>query len=222
MERYVIIVAGGSGKRMQSSVPKQFMLLNNRPVVMHVFDVFAKFDPKIKFVLVLNRNFVGQWKALCATYRFSIDHQLVEGGEERFYSVKKGLETIPKQASVAIHDAVRPLVSVQTLERCFFTAEAEGNAIPSVPVSDSYRIRQANTYKTIDRSLLAIVQTPQVFVSDLIKNAYDQDFNPSFTDDAVVLESLGHSINMVEGNPENIKITLPSDLLFATALLTAL
>lgn len=218
MERFVIIVAGGSGQRMESPVPKQFMLLHNRPVLMHVFDVFQQFDPSINFVLVLNRSYFEQWQVQCKEYGFTTPHQLIEGGVERFYSVKNGLERVPKQVLVAVHDAVRPLVSLSTLNRCFQTAETDGNAIPVISVSDSYRIKMEQGNQTIDRSLLKIVQTPQVFRSEMLKQAYNQEYDKRFTDDALVLESAGFSINLVEGNPENIKITLPTDLLLAEAL----
>jgi 2-C-methyl-D-erythritol 4-phosphate cytidylyltransferase len=216
MERYVIIVAGGSGKRMESSVPKQFMLLNNRPLLMHVFDVFQTFDTNIKFVLVLNPSLWIQWQNLCKEYNFTMQHQLVEGGSERYYSVKKGLEAVPKQVVVAVHDAARPLVSLQTIQRCFYYAEKHGNAVPAIEVSDSYRLLDPSGNKALNRKLLRIIQTPQVFESSLLKQAYTQEFAPLFTDDASVLESLGIAINLVQGNTENIKITNPMDLIIAT------
>ena len=216
MERYVIIVAGGSGKRMESSIPKQFMLLYNRPVLMRVFDVFQNFDPNIKFVLVLNADYWAQWQILCKEYNFTTQHQLVEGGSERYYSVKKGLDAIPKQVMVAVHDAARPLVSLQTIERCFQYAEEQGNAVPAIEVSDSYRMLDPLGNKAINRKLLRIIQTPQVFESTILKQAYTQEFAPTFTDDASVLESLGIAINLVQGNTENIKITNPLDLIIAT------
>lgn len=222
MERYVIIVAGGSGKRMESLVPKQFMLLNNRPVLMHVFDVFQKFDPSINFILVLNPDHFGQWKKLCKEHIFTTQHQLVEGGSERFFSVRNGLVKVPNACVVGIHDAARPLVSINTIQRCFLHAEEQGNAVPAIEVSDSYRILEPLGNKAINRKLLRIIQTPQVFESTILKQAYTQEFAPTFTDDASVLESLGIAINLVQGNNENIKITNPMDLIIATQWLEKL
>jgi 2-C-methyl-D-erythritol 4-phosphate cytidylyltransferase len=219
MKKYVIIVAGGSGSRMLTAVPKQFALLNDRPVLMHVFDAFLAYDTNIQFVLVLAPEYTSQWDDLCSKFNFTIPHQLVPGGNERFFSVKNGLQIIPANSLVAVHDAARPLVSTATIQRVFDGAEATGNAIPVVPVNESVRVICGGHNKTFDRSALRMVQTPQVFRSELLKDAYEQTFNQNFTDDASVFEAAGHQINLVEGNRGNIKITYPTDLVIAQALL---
>ncbi len=219
MKKYVIVVAGGSGSRMLTAVPKQFALLNGRPVLMHVFDAFLAYDTNIQFVLVLAPEYTSQWRDLCSKFNFAIPHQLVPGGNERFFSVKNGLQIIPANSLVAVHDAARPLVSTNTIQRVFDGAEATGNAIPVIPVNESVRVICGDQNKAFDRSALRIVQTPQVFRSELLKEAYEQTFDQHFTDDASVFESAGHQINLVEGNLQNIKITYPSDLVIAQALI---
>ena len=216
MKKCVIIVAGGKGLRMSSDVPKQFILLKNKPILMHTIETFFNFDSSIKIILVLPKEHISLWQELCEKYDFKINCVIAEGGAERFFSVKNGLNLVDKNSIVAIHDGVRPFVSRKTLENCFTTAEKLGNAVPVVPLNESVRWVENGTNRHINRSNLRIVQTPQVFNSELLQAAYQQPFNEYFTDDASVVEAFGEKINLVEGNPENIKITTQSDLLSAS------
>lgn len=213
-----IIVAGGSGKRMQSEVPKQFIELNGLPILMRTINVFYRFDKKIDIIVVLPKSLVEYWKQLCDEHHFNVLHRIAIGGEKRFHSVKKGLELVKNEGLVAIHDGVRPLVSHDTLVRCIGTAGEKGNAIPVIPIVESVRIIQQDKNRPFNRNLLSLVQTPQVFKTELIKKAYEQPYMLEFTDDAGVLEKLGYEINLVEGNKENIKITTRSDLFAAEGL----
>ena len=215
MKRYAIIVAGGKGLRMSDDIPKQFILLKNRPILMHTIDVFFHFDNSIKIILVLPKEHILLWQELCKNHNFSIDCAIVEGGSERFFSVKNGLNLVEQNSIVAIHDGVRPFVSQKTLENCFSTAEKLGNAVPVVPLNESVRWVENGANRTINRANLRIVQTPQIFRSDILQAAYQQPFNENFTDDASVVEHFGEKINLVEGNSENIKITTKSDLIIA-------
>jgi 2-C-methyl-D-erythritol 4-phosphate cytidylyltransferase len=219
-QNYVIIVAGGSGKRMDAEIPKQFLLLNGRPVLMHTCKTFYSFSPELSLILVLPAAHIATWVALCKTYSFTIPHQIVEGGPERFYSVRNALHLLPHDESlVAIHDGVRPLVSHETILTAFDTARQYGNAIPVSPIIESVREKTLTGNQIIDRSNLQLIQTPQVFISALICKAYEQDYSSSFTDDASVLEKMGEKIILTQGNPENIKITRPIDLIIAEALM---
>jgi 2-C-methyl-D-erythritol 4-phosphate cytidylyltransferase len=216
---YIIIVAGGSGTRMNNTIPKQFIELKGKPIVMHTIEKFKKAIPEINIVLVLSAVYNEEWKTLCNKHSFTITHQLAEGGETRFHSVKNGLALVPENAIVGVHDAARPLVSEQTILNTFAMAEQNGNASPVVAINESIREVKNTTNKAVDRSEYVIVQTPQCFQSTLIKKAFLQTYSSSFTDDASVLEAMGETINLVEGNRENIKITTPQDLHVAEALL---
>ncbi len=160
------------------------------------------------------------WSELKEKYSFSIQHKIVRGGETRFFSVKNGLEFVDPSGLVAIHDGVRPLVSNDTIRRCFESADKYGNCIPVISPSDSLRMITQEGNRPVDRMQFKQVQTPQVFKSELIKKAYQQEYQPDFTDDATVLERIGEKINMVEGNRENIKITNPQDMIIAQGLFT--
>lgn len=219
MEKYVVVVAGGSGTRMNNVVPKQFIELKGRPVLMHTIDQFVKAIPDIHIVLVLSAVYVSQWEELCEKYNFKIKHQLAEGGETRFHSVKNGLVLVPENSIVGIHDAARPLVSVATILAAFKVAEKMGNAAPAVSINESIREVHGNNNRAVDRNKYYIIQTPQCFQTNLIKKAFLQEYQYTFTDDASVLEALGETINLVEGNRENIKITTPQDLIVAEALM---
>lgn len=219
LKKYALIVAGGSGSRMNSSVAKQFIELSGKPILMRTIETFFKFDQTFIIILVLPKEQQYFWQILCEKHHFSIVHQVVSGGETRFQSVKNGLAAITSDGIVAIHDGVRPLVSHATILRCFDTAMKWGNAIPCLPLYESLRMVNDNENAFIDRSALRIIQTPQVFSSSLIKNAFEQEFEPAFTDDASVLEKTGEKIQLVEGNRENIKITDPLDLVIAEAFL---
>ncbi|MDP4290911.1 MAG: 2-C-methyl-D-erythritol 4-phosphate cytidylyltransferase [Bacteroidota bacterium] len=219
-QNYVIIVAGGSGKRMDAGIPKQFLLLNGRPILMHTCETFYRFSKSLIQILVLPVEYISTWEELCKTYSFAIPHRVVEGGPERFFSVQNALRSIAiGEGLVAIHDGVRPLVSHKTIQAAFDAAQQFGNAIPVIPVIESVREQTATGNRIIDRNKLHLIQTPQVFQCKLICKAYEQEFSTSFTDDASVLEKMGGKIVLTEGNPENIKITRPMDLVIAEALM---
>ncbi|MFV0266488.1 MAG: 2-C-methyl-D-erythritol 4-phosphate cytidylyltransferase [Draconibacterium sp.] len=219
-KKFALIVAGGSGSRMNNQVPKQFLELVGKPVLMHTFESFYTFDPNISFVLVLPQSEFSRWKELCEKHRFTIPYQLAAGGSNRFESVKNGLLIIREEGVVFIHDGVRPLVSGQTIQNCFNTAQEKGNALPVVPVSESVRYVDGSHNSSLDRSKYYLVQTPQTFRVSLIKKAYEQAYSELFTDDASVLENTGQAINTVEGNRTNIKITYPEDIRIASFLLS--
>lgn len=215
MKKFVIIVAGGSGLRMGTELPKQFLELCGQPVLMHTLQVFYDFDPTSELILVLPLAQQEFWAALCIKHSFTLSHKIATGGETRFHSVQNGLKLINEQGIVMIHDGVRPLVSPETLERCCLMAEKHGNAIPVLPVTESLRRLEGTENMAVDRSLYYSVQTPQTFLSSQILEAFQQPYESVFTDDASVAERRGFKIHMVEGNPTNIKITTPSDLAIA-------
>lgn len=217
MTQSAIIVAGGSGTRMGSDTPKQFIKVAGLPILLHTLHLFYNFDKKMKLIVVLPASQFNLWKNLCKEYDCHIPHQVEEGGETRFHSVKNGLGHV-NEGVVAVHDGVRPLASNVTISRCFKTAEEKGNAIPVVPVNDSLREIKNNASTAVDRSRFVAVQTPQCFSATLLKRAYAQSYKSTFTDDAGVVEALGEQINLVEGNAENIKITSPADIAIAEAL----
>lgn len=222
MHKYAIIVAGGKGERMGATTPKQFLELNGKPILMHTLEKFRETDPSIEIILALPENQIEFWEGLFHKYKVSKPrHTVVKGGETRFHSVKNALKLVEQEGVVAIHDGVRPLVSTETIERCFSEAISNGNAIPVVEVVDSLRhySKQNKTNEAVSRSCYRIVQTPQCFTSELILKAYSQDFDKLFTDDATVVEKLGETINMVEGNRSNIKITTTEDLVIAEAFM---
>lgn len=220
MEKFVILVAGGKGLRFGGEVPKQFLPVKGRPVLMRTIDVFKKAFPEIHVVLVLSPSQQEYWKQLCKEYSFDVPLQIADGGETRFHSVKNGLSLIPDtHAIVGVHDGVRPLVSEDTIFRCYETAENEGTAVPVVPVVETVRkLEEDGKSKTVDRNLYRLVQTPQTFQVEILKKAYGQPYESFFTDDASVVEKMNVPVVLVEGNRENIKITTPSDLLFAENL----
>lgn len=219
MDLYVVIVAGGSGKRMGIETPKQFLELAGRPVLMHTIERFKAFNEAIEIITVLPENQLRHWIALKEEYSFTVPHTLVKGGLHRFFSVKNGLKFVNAPGLVAIHDGVRPFVSIDTIKRCFETAAELGNAIPSISPADSLRLLTDKGSTPLNRLHVKQIQTPQVFSAELIKKAYLQEYSPEFSDDATVLEKTGERINLVEGNRENIKITNPEDLLISSALI---
>ncbi|MFL5764563.1 MAG: 2-C-methyl-D-erythritol 4-phosphate cytidylyltransferase [Bacteroidia bacterium] len=219
MKKYVIIVAGGSGTRMKSEVPKQFMELKGQPVLMRTMQKFSDVYPDIHIIVVLAKELEESWKQLCIQYNFKLQHEVTGGGETRYHSVKNGLQLVPGSACVGIHDAARPLVSESTIRAAFEKAISDGNASPVVPVTDSIRFLKDKENCALDRTKYVVVQTPQCFHADLIKKAFEKPYRPEFTDDASVLEAFGEKINLVEGNPENIKITTPQDMVVAEVLM---
>ncbi len=219
---YVIIVAGGKGLRMGSDIPKQFLPVAGKPILMRTIERFHEYDAQLNIILVLPEEQQTYWKNLCEEYHFSIDHTIVNGGDTRFQSSKNGLAAIPdnEDGVVGIHDGVRPFVSKDVIEECYDTAREEYAAIPVYAVTDTLRyIDKRGGGKNVLRDDYRIVQTPQTFDISLAKQAFDQGYKEQFTDDASVIESLGCQVAMVEGNRENIKITTPFDIKVAEALL---
>lgn len=218
---YIIIVAGGRGMRMGSEIPKQFLLLKGKPILMHTIERFTQFDKTIKIILVLPPEQQDYWNKLCSLYNFSKNFQIADSGSTRFHSSKNGLKLIPQNTEglVGIHDGVRPLVTVETIKRCYEEAYKSKAAIPIVKSVDSLRyITPDGKTVTVDRSSYLRVQTPQVFDFKILNEAYKYPYNESFTDDASVVENAGYTISTVEGNVENLKITSPNDLKIAEAL----
>lgn len=219
MQKFVVIVAGGKGLRMGSEIPKQFLVLNEWPILMHTINTFYKWNTNAKVILVLPETQKLYWENLCTKFNFNIPHQITNGGETRFHSVSNGLKLVPKNALVAIHDAVRPFVNAETIEKCFSEAEIKGNAIPFTHIPDSLRWVENGENKILNRDKVVKILTPQVFKSNILHLAFEQAYQDYFTDDASVIENIGEKINLVQGNPENIKITTPNDLIIAQAYL---
>ena len=218
MQKSVIIVAGGLGTRMNSVIPKQFLEIFGKPILFHTIEKFYSFDPTINIIIVLPQEHIIRWHKLVEKINFTIPLIIVKGGKTRFDSVKNGLAML-ENGIVAIHDAVRPLVSTATIKTAFDAAIINGNAIPSISVNDSLRIIDINGNKPLDRTQVRIIQTPQCFEVGMIQKAYLQKYDKNFTDDASVVEKSGIKIHLVEGNPENIKITNAFDLKIAEAFL---
>ena len=223
MDRYVIMVAGGKGLRMGGAVPRQFLPIDGRPVLMRSIDAFVSALPDIRIILVLPAEQHAYWQQLCRTYRFDTPVRIAPGGETRFHSVSNGLALVPdgaEDALVGVHDGVRPFVSAQTIIACYQRAAVDGAVVPVVPVVETVRrLLPDGSSRTEDREQFRLVQTPQVFRAKLLKAAYSQSFTPAFTDDASVVEAWGHPVSLEGGNPENIKLTRPADLKLAQGLL---
>lgn len=218
MKRFVIIVAGGSGQRMGSALPKQFLKLHNDIILMKSIRAFYEYDSSMEIIVVLPENQISQWKNLCEEYKFNINHTIVKGGQTRYHSVKNALEKTGNSGIVAVHDGVRPLVSQTTIDMVFEIAAINGNAIPYMDIVDSLRFVDSGSNKPVDRTKYKLIQTPQAFDCKIIKQAYEQEWNEFFTDDASIVEKSGTEINLVPGNIENIKITTPIDLKIAETL----
>lgn len=232
--KIALVVAGGKGERMKTDIPKQFMEIKGKPVLMHSLEAFLRYDVSVQLIVVLPVVQIESWIILCKKHAFDVPHQIVGGGQTRFQSVKNGLDAIQISSLIAVHDGVRPLVSVETIARCFDTAEKFGIAIPVVDLVDSIRQITTDGSLSVDRSAYKLVQTPQVFDSTILKKAYEQEFSPLFTDDASVVEAMvpqlhkagiadaslsNIKIHLVEGNRENIKITTDFDLKMAEILI---
>lgn len=215
MRAYAIIVAGGKGLRMGGEVPKQFLPINGKPILMHTIEAFRKALDGIEIILVLPADQHEYWQKLCQDYNFCSPELIAKGGETRFHSVKNGLALLPddEDAVVGIHDGVRPFVSKETIQRCYAAAAGGRAVVPVVPVVETIRqILPDGKSITRPRDEYRLVQTPQTFPLVMLKKAYEQSYSETFTDDASVVEAMGEEILMVEGNRENIKITTPSDL----------
>lgn len=221
MHKYTIIVAGGSGSRFGSTIPKQFTLLCGKPILMHTISAFHNYDKEMKIVVALPSEHITLWNDLCTQYEFKIKHDIVEGGENRFGSVKNALTSITDaDGLVAIHDGARPLVTQRCIDEGFQTAERCGTAVPTVPITDSIRMLDRKGSHMIDRDSLVAIQTPQIFNLRLLKTAYTTPFSPTFTDDASVVEFRGSEITLYSGDFENIKITHPTDVKTAELILS--
>lgn len=222
MKKYVIIVAGGKGLRMGGDIPKQFLPIDGSPILMRTINQFHQYDPDMGIVLVLPQSQLSYWQELCAEYSFNTPYQLAMGGETRFHSVKNGLQLVPNapDVCVGVHDGVRPFVSHDVIDAAFLTAAKMGAAVPAVALVDSIRkvgVNGENEAK--NRADYRLVQTPQVFRSDILWKAYEQEYCDEFTDDASVVERMGCQVTLTEGNRENIKITTSFDLILAEAFL---
>ena len=218
---YAVIVAGGKGLRMGASIPKQFLPVNGLPILMLTIKRFREYDGSLRIILVLPKEQHEYWNELCKNYHFTDAYAVVEGGETRFHSVRNGLAAIPDdtQGVVGIHDGVRPFPSVEVIRACYVTARTAKAVIPVVPVVETVRhIVAGGKTETVDRADYRLVQTPQTFDIQMLKQAYAQPYRDCFTDDASVVESAGHEVTLIEGNRENIKITTPFDLRIARIL----
>jgi 2-C-methyl-D-erythritol 4-phosphate cytidylyltransferase len=219
LKKYAIIVAGGRGLRMGTFLPKQFLLLDGKPVLMRTMEAFYNYDKEIVLILVLNEDQKDYWKDLCKIYKFNIPYKEVSGGQTRFESVRNGLSVVSETGLVAIHDGVRPLISSQLIKRCYEAAAIFGAVVPVTGIIESIRKVDGDSSQSVSREDFWLVQTPQAFRTELIINAYDLATRNDYTDDATVAESAGNKIRLVEGARENIKITTPVDLLIAETYL---
>ena len=218
-KRGVVIVAGGSGRRMHSALPKQFMLLGGIPVVARTINIFAEALPGAEIVVVLPEEHIAMWKNLAARFDVAV-HKCVAGGAERFHSVKAGIEALSEDVtSIAVHDGVRALVSKRLIIRAALAIEENDAVIPVIEVVDSYRRVEQGGSTILPRSELRIVQTPQIFKSSILRKAYTQEFDQAFTDDASVVEAMGIKITLVDGERTNIKLTTPEDMEWAEWML---
>ena len=218
MTRYALIVAGGKGLRMGGELPKQFIPVGGKPVLMRTMEAFYDSDSEIQIILVLPHSQQDYWRQLCRECRFSLPHVIADGGETRFHSVKNGLALVKTPALVGVHDGVRPFVSPEVIARCYTLAAEKKAVVPVIEVVETVRRLTGDGSVTVNRDDYRLVQTPQVFDAELLKKAYGQAYTSLFTDDASVVEALGESVFLTEGNKENIKITTPFDLKIATVL----
>lgn len=221
MKKYAVIVAGGKGVRMGTAMPKQFLDLGGHPVLYHTIKAFVDAYDDMQLVLVLPTDQLSYAQMVLQSFPDRIDITIVAGGETRYHSVQNGLKAIEGEAIIFVHDGVRPLVTPALIQRCYKTAVEKGSAIPAIPVADSVRIVDGEDSDPVDREAMRIIQTPQTFRSDVLLPAFAQEWKPSFTDEATVIEAAGTDVVLVEGERSNIKVTTPEDLLIAEALLKA-
>lgn len=216
--KYAVIVAGGKGSRMNSEVPKQFLLLNGRPVLMHTLEAFRRYDEKLKIILVLPESDVQRWQQLQYEYNFKLDYQVAKGGKSRFQSVKNGLALITDDGLVAVHDGVRPMVAPDLIGASYNIAAIHHSAVAAVRLKESIRMLDKDATHAMDRSRYRLIQTPQTFRVSLLKQAYQIEEDDALTDDASVFERAGNSISLFEGDYRNIKITTREDMILVEAL----
>jgi len=219
MKKTVIIVAGGKGSRMKSEIPKQFLIINGLPILIHTINVFYNYNKQIEIILVLPENQINEWKKLCNKYLFKVKHNIIVGGKTRFHSVQNALKLINNDVLVAVHDGVRPLVCKNTIERCFKMAAEKGNAIPVIPIDESIRKIKNDINFPVNRNEFVKIQTPEVFISNILIEAFKQPYSEDFTACNNVVENTGYTIHLVDGNPENIKITNRYDFKVAECLI---
>ncbi len=220
MKKYVIIVAGGKGLRMGGEIPKQFIPVKGKPVLMRTLEAFYAYDNQIELIVVLPVAQQDYWKQLCVQYGFTLPHHIADGGETRFHSVRNGLRLVDGEGIVGVHDGVRPFVSQEVIASCYDMAVLKHAVIPVIDVVETVRhIVSAEDSETVPRDCYKLVQTPQVFTTEVLKRAYAQEYIPAFTDDASVVEALGLPVYLVAGNRENIKLTTPFDLKVAEVLI---
>ena len=215
MEKTALIVAGGSGERLGEKTPKQFLLIKSKPILMHTIEKFSHLD---KIIVVISKNYTNQWIGLCKLHSFKVNHKLVEGGGNRFESVKNGLQHINDTDVVLIHDGVRPLISKKTINNLIKKVAKNKGVLPVLPISESIRKVNQNSSNSLNRKNYFIAQTPQCFMFEDILEAYSQKYKDEFTDDASVFEAIGGKIITIKGEKENIKITYPIDLNLAENL----
>ena len=215
MKKHIIIVAGGKGLRMGGDIPKQFLPVGGKPVLMRTLEAFHAYDASMQLILVLPVSQQAYWKQLCAEYQFDLAHEIADGGETRFHSVKNGLSLVKEDGLVGVHDGVRPFVSQEVIARCYEEAVSLKAVIPVIGVVETVRHLIGEGSETVPRDQYKLVQTPQVFEVALLRRAYEQTYTELFTDDASVVEALGEKVYLVEGNRENIKLTTPFDLKLA-------
>ena len=218
MKKHIIIVAGGKGLRMGGDIPKQFLPICGKPVLMRTLEAFHAYDASMRLILVLPVSQQAYWKQLCEEYQFDLVHEIANGGETRFHSVKNGLALVKEDGLVGVHDGVRPFVSQEVISRCYEEAVSLKAVIPVIGVVETVRHLTEEGSETVPRDQYKLVQTPQVFDVALLRRAYQQEYTDLFTDDASVVEALGEKVYLVEGNRENIKLTTPFDLKLAELL----
>lgn len=221
---YMIVVAGGKGLRFGSEIPKQFLPIGGKPILIRTIEKIKQAISDINIILVLPKEYKDYWQLLISEYGFSIEHKIVDSGDERFFSVKNGIDAIEDEnAIIGVHDGVRPFVGLEVVRECMLIAEKLGTAIPAIKPVETVRLgrteNSAHKSSSFDRNEVFLVQTPQCFDAKILKKAYSQSFDKSFTDDASVVEKLGYGINLVKGNRENIKITTPLDIVYAEILI---
>ena len=218
MKKYIIIVAGGKGLRMGGDIPKQFLPVCGKPVLMRTLEAFHAYDASMRLILVLPVSQQAYWKQLCEEYQFELVHEIANGGDTRFHSVKNGLALVEEDGLVGVHDGVRPFVSQEVITRCYEEVASLKAVIPVIGVVETVRHLIGEGSETVPRDQYKLVQTPQVFDVTLLRRAYQQEYTDLFTDDASVVEALGEKVYLVEGNRENIKLTTPFDLKLAELL----
>lgn len=220
IKHYAIITAGGTGTRLNTKVPKQFLLLGGKPLLAHSLDRFREAFPGIRLIVTLPAEYREYWQSLCQTYTIPEDHEVIEGGEERFHSIKKALKAIgtDNDGWIAIHDGVRPFVTTGLIQKAFEDAQIHGSAIPAIPLNSSIRQNSGNGWEAVDRNQFRLIQTPQVFHLGQLQKAYDTPYHLEFTDDAGVYENAGFQIHLTAGIAQNIKITTDTDLKIAECL----